>query len=200
MMTGLYYSHNLNKARHDRYGVATSVAAAGRYCKTKFTGDEDAMLSHLVSVFGTDAWKKISRLMGTRNPRQCRERYNNYLNPNLNQSSWMPDEDELLMAQFEEHGPKWNTIAKSFTNRSDMSLRNRWHQLDRRMKRTGTLQDDSESGTPFCAATPDVSDIAPPLDISPVAITHDSTLGTFDVFDPDLHIFEDQFDVWNCFY
>jgi hypothetical protein len=187
----------MNKPRHPCYGVAT----AGRYIKTKFAPDEDAMLSHLVSVFGTDAWKKISRLMGTRNPRQCRERYNNYLNPSLNQSSWTPEEDELLMAQFEEHGPKWNTIARAFANRSDMSLRNPWNQLDRRMKRTGTLQDDAESGTPLCAETPRVSKVAPPLDISPVAITaHDSICGQFDVFDPELHIFEDQFDAWNCFY
>jgi hypothetical protein len=55
----------------------------GRYVKTKFTPEEDGTLTHLVTHYGTSNWKGIASLMGTRNARQCRERWNNYLDPKL---------------------------------------------------------------------------------------------------------------------
>jgi hypothetical protein len=218
MMTGFYFPYDFNQVRHEIHGVPKRLANCGRYYKTKFTPEEDAMLIHLVSRFGTDAWKKIARLMETRNGRQCRERYNNYLNPNLNQSPWTPEEDQLLLAQFSYHGPKWNTIAKAFRNRSDMSLRNRWHKLDRRMKRSETFTDSPRPTDPLgptipmelaaptapsCALPPPVEDTATrttPADLAPVPAANETMFGAFDVFDHELSIFDDPFNGWNCYY
>jgi hypothetical protein len=84
----------------------------GRYTKVKFTSAEDARLLDLV-------------------PRQCRERYQNYLNPELRNDSWTLEEDTLLENKCDELGPKWSRIAKFFENRSDNALRNRWMMLNR---------------------------------------------------------------------
>jgi hypothetical protein len=118
-------------SQHERETSAASPDD-GRYHKLKFTSEEDAYLSQLVANFGTHNWHKVASLMPMRNPRQCRERYNNYLNPAIRRDPWTPDEDGLLLAKAKELGPKWNTIGQLFANRSDNALRNRWHQLIRR--------------------------------------------------------------------
>jgi hypothetical protein len=51
--------------------------------KRKFTAEEDHFLGELVQEHGTEAWTFVARFMGTRTPRQCRDRYDNYLNPTL---------------------------------------------------------------------------------------------------------------------
>lgn len=99
--------------------------------KVKFTEEEDAKLQNLVMQYGTRDWIHISKLMGTRNPRQCRERWNNYVNPSLRTDPWTPDEDILLDAKYAEFGPRWNKISKFFKNRSDNNIRNRWMMISR---------------------------------------------------------------------
>jgi hypothetical protein len=100
--------------------------------KVKWTTEEDQFLLHLVQQFGQKNWIKIAAFMCTRNPRQCRERFNNYCNPQLQQGPWSAEEDGLLERKHAELGAKWNKIAKFFVNRSDNALRNRWQLLARR--------------------------------------------------------------------
>lgn len=99
--------------------------------KVKFSPEEDSKLLNLVQQYGAKNWIKISQLMETRNPRQCRERYNNYINPNLRKDDWKKEEDDLIEEKVLEFGPKWNKISKFFDNRSDYSIRNRWMMLER---------------------------------------------------------------------
>jgi hypothetical protein len=88
-----------------------------------------------VTEFGSDDWFLVAFLHGTRNPRQCRDRYQNYLCPALRSDPWTPEEDSLLMQKCAEYGTKWNKIAEFFHDRSDNALRNRWQLLDRREAR-----------------------------------------------------------------
>lgn len=99
--------------------------------KVKFTEEEDAKLAKLVMLHGSKDWIQISKLMETRNPRQCRERWNNYVNPALRTDPWTAEEDQLLDQKFAEFGPRWNKISKFFVNRSDNNIRNRWMMIAR---------------------------------------------------------------------
>lgn len=103
--------------------------------KIKFTPEEDEKLRNLVQAHGTNSWNLIAGLMGNRNARQCRERWKNYVNPELRNEPWTLEEDKLLVEKYEEYGPKWNKIAKHFVNRSDNSLRNRWQLMLRQWER-----------------------------------------------------------------
>lgn len=107
----------------------------GRTMKSKFTPEEDERLKSLVMLHGTNSWTFISHLMGTRNRRQCRERWKNYLNPELRNEPWTFEEDQLLVDKYAQFGPKWNKLAKFFTNRSDNSIRNRWQLMLRQWER-----------------------------------------------------------------
>jgi hypothetical protein len=109
-----------------------SAVAAKGITKVKFSHEEDDRLRALVEQYGTKSWKEVAHSMETRNARQCRERYNNYLKPDLRQDDWKTEEDLLLERKYMEYGGKWNKISRFFLNRSDLSLRNRWMILQRR--------------------------------------------------------------------
>jgi hypothetical protein len=102
----------------------------------KFTAEEDEKLLSIVKEHGSRDWVFVALLHGTRNPRQCRERYANYLAPSLRHDGWTVEEDALLLQKYSEYGPKWNKIARVFTNRSDNALRNRWQLMNRRQLRS----------------------------------------------------------------
>ena len=78
--------------------------------KSKFTPQEDQKLRDLVSRYGENDWVTISKMMGTRNQRQCRERWTNYLSPNICFAPWSSQEDELLKKLHEEIGLRLHHI------------------------------------------------------------------------------------------
>lgn len=97
----------------------------------KFSKEEDRKLKRLVSAHGCNAWKKIALLMPSRSPRQCRERWNYYLNPKTSNTNWTAMEDTLLMEKFMEIGTQWSLMAKFFPSKNSVNLKNRYHKLTR---------------------------------------------------------------------
>jgi hypothetical protein len=100
-----------------------------------FSAEEDKHLRELVAQYGERDWKQIVRNLPNRTARQCRERYKNYLSPELTTDPWTEAEDDLLRQKYVEFGPKWAKIARSFKGRSDVSLKNRWASINIRAQR-----------------------------------------------------------------
>jgi hypothetical protein len=98
----------------------------------KFTAEEDAQLKILVTQYGSTDWEWIARLMSGRNGRQCRERWNNYIDPALNTNLWTLGEDLILTQKYEELGPQWRKIASSLPGRSRNRIKNRWIFLEKK--------------------------------------------------------------------
>ena len=117
--------------------------------RCKFTKQEDVLLVNVVNELGTRDWEAIANRIPNRNARQCRERYTNYLAPNLSHDPWTPEEDSLLEQKLKELGAKWVNISKYFKNRTDTMLKNRWLVLSRRSphlaKHTPNLQNINSS-------------------------------------------------------
>lgn len=129
MMRGLFFPD-----------LAFKIGRAKQPPKVKFTPEEDAALTKIINEIGTHDWVAVAKQMKTRNPRQCRERWNNYLKPDLVSAPWTPEEDALLEEKYSQYGAGWNTIAKFFQGRSDNSLRNRYMKLYRaKMKKEKKL-------------------------------------------------------------
>lgn len=95
----------------------------------KWSTQEDNKLRQLVLVFGVNNWKNLVKNMEGRNSRQCRERWQYYLNPYLKIGNWTKEEDELILQKREELGPKWMTIKKYFRFRTDAMIKNRYNAL-----------------------------------------------------------------------
>lgn len=103
--------------------------------KIKFTPNEDILLLNAVQSLGIGDWHVIASRVPGRNARQCRERWNNYVNPSLIRSPWTTEEDKFLLEKYQELGPHWHTIASYFTARSTNSIKNRFTILQRRQKK-----------------------------------------------------------------
>lgn len=97
--------------------------------RSRFTKDEDEKLRQLVSLQSPPNWNEISKKMTNRTPRQCRERYANYLRPNLINGPWTQEENDLLNDLYEKYGPKWSLISQSFKSRSSVNIKNHHSSL-----------------------------------------------------------------------
>lgn len=87
----------------------------------------------MVSLFGKQ-WKNISEhFPGTvslntgRTSKQIRERYLNYLRPNISHEKWTAEEDGELMELVKKYGSQWKIIEKIMTSRSQNQLKNRFY-------------------------------------------------------------------------
>merc|ERR1711964_492971 len=56
-----------------------------------------------------------------RTSKQCRERWNNHLRPNLRKCSWSEEEDLKLIDLYEKHGNKFTIIGIAL-NRADIHV------------------------------------------------------------------------------
>jgi hypothetical protein len=99
--------------------------------KMKFKQSEDARLLEIVTKLGADNWRQVAAEMEGRTPRQCRERWMNYVNPKIMNNQWSETEDEILLKTHREIGPKWATIAAFLPGRPKNSIKNRFWLLER---------------------------------------------------------------------
>lgn len=75
--------------------------------KGPWTPEEDETVVRLVEIHGTKKWSHIARQLNGRLGKQCRERWYNHLDPNINKGEWTDDEDRILMGAHDELGNKW---------------------------------------------------------------------------------------------
>jgi hypothetical protein len=99
--------------------------------RKRFTKEDDEKLMKIIHEKGSINWIVISNLMKNKTPRQCKERYEYYLCPNINQRPFTQEEDLLLIQQYQLHGSKWVSIGFHFPGRTDSQIKNRFHKLKR---------------------------------------------------------------------
>lgn len=79
-------------------------------------------------------------MIGTRSPKQCRERYHQNLKPSLNHAPISAEEGALIERMVGEMGKRWADIARSLHGRSDNAVKNWWNGSMNRRRRIGTRQ------------------------------------------------------------
>lgn len=99
----------LNKAFHStlHYRVKTEIECMDRWLylrnntgdgttkqiKGNWTPEEDMILRKKVAEYGLKKWKQIATFLPGRIGKQCRERWYNNVDPNLNKEKWTVAED-----------------------------------------------------------------------------------------------------------
>jgi pre-mRNA-splicing factor CDC5/CEF1 len=72
---------------------------------------EDEILKAAVMKYGLNQWSRISSLLVRKSAKQCKERWNEWLDPSIKKTEWTKDEEEKLLQLAKSFPCQWRTIA-----------------------------------------------------------------------------------------
>ena len=94
--------------------------------KGPWSEQEDQLLIKWVKMNGPCNWTKCSDFIKGRSGKQCREHWNNSLDPQLTKGQWTAEEDLLIMVFYKKYGGSWKRIIPIFEKRTENSIKNRF--------------------------------------------------------------------------
>ncbi|CAG8463326.1 15664_t:CDS:2 [Acaulospora morrowiae] len=99
----------------------------------RFSVQEDSRLLDYVRKHGARKWSKVAAHVGTRDPKQCRERYMGHLAPEVNKDPFTEEELKKI-CELVQKGYKWAEIARKLGNgRIPNNVKNVWNQKLRKL-------------------------------------------------------------------
>ncbi|GAB4846774.1 hypothetical protein Ancab_025782 [Ancistrocladus abbreviatus] len=124
---------NRSTRRQEKNGRNSSKGRSRSRGGGRWTQAEDSCLQNLVEKYGAK-WSKIGMEMGNRAGKQCRERWYNYLQPNIKKEAWTEEEVQTLIQLHKVYGNKWAEIARVMPGRTENSIKNIWNSTKRKRR------------------------------------------------------------------
>ena len=117
------YSRTIFKAKNEKHKKIKKIELK----KGQWSSEEDKLLNQWVKLNGPKNWEACGRFIHGRKGKQCREHWNNCLNPELKKGFWSPEEDFLIMFFYEKCKGSWKKITPLFNGRIENSIKNRFY-------------------------------------------------------------------------
>ncbi|KAI3699816.1 hypothetical protein L2E82_44372 [Cichorium intybus] len=100
--------------------------------RRQWSYEEDMLLVQLVQKHGAKNWARVAEKLPLRVGKQCRERWQNYLRPNIMKNAWSEEEDKLLISLHQQFGNKWADMARRMPGRTENNIKNHWNATKRK--------------------------------------------------------------------
>ena len=125
----------LNKSPEQCLHKLREIIISGTFRAGQWSQAEDELLMNFVR--DNLNWKECATHLNSlifgnlsvRTAKQCKERWNNHLNPANKKGRWSLAEDLELMQVFLELGSRWSLISKRLENRTENAVKNRINSL-----------------------------------------------------------------------
>jgi hypothetical protein len=116
----------------------SSIQCTARYKRIKpgivkgsWTNEEDEFLKSLLERYGKN-WSIISKFMPSRNGKQIRDRFLNYLDPDIYKEKFSSEEDAKILELYSRYGSSWSQISKYMKGRTADLIKNRFYSALRK--------------------------------------------------------------------
>ncbi|KAG5931162.1 hypothetical protein E4U59_000524 [Claviceps monticola] len=117
--------------RQDQPGAVVRL----RPVKGPWSPHEDNLLLSSVLDMGAGNWVEKSRHVKTRTAKQCRERWHQALNPDLNHAPITSEEGQIILDWVAQKGTEWTKIGRYLNGRSDNIVKNWYNSSKNRAER-----------------------------------------------------------------
>ena len=81
-----------------------------------------------------------------RQGKQCRERWINFLSPDIKRDPWTPKEDLMLLEKQKQIGNQWAQIAKEIPGRTENQVKNRFNSMLKKIREEKTFKSEVKAG------------------------------------------------------
>ncbi|KAG6047679.1 hypothetical protein E4U17_007418 [Claviceps sp. LM77 group G4] len=105
------------------------------YRRGSWSPQEDDVLKRMVQKQGAKGWDEISKNIGSRSAKQCRERWHQSLDPRLRHGPITKEEGDVILDWVARKGPQWAEIGRHLKYRSDNAVKNWWNGVQNQSKR-----------------------------------------------------------------
>ncbi|KAI9736399.1 MAG: Pre-mRNA-splicing factor cef1 [Claussenomyces sp. TS43310] len=127
-----------------------------------WTNIEDEILKASVSKYGLNQWAHISSLLARKTPKQCKARWNEWLDPGIRKIEWSKEEDEKLLHLAKLMPTQWRTLAPLVGRTATQCLERYQRLLDEaEQKEAGELGLGGPGGETQAPSADDVRKLRP---------------------------------------
>ncbi|KAG7823338.1 hypothetical protein KL919_004214 [Ogataea angusta] len=110
-----------------------------------WTNVEDAILKAAISKYGLNQWARVSSLLEKKTAKQCKMRWQEWLDPRIKKIEWTKEEDQRLLELVRLRPNQWSSVSM-LMNRTANQCIERYQQLlddnldDSDLRLTGNMQ------------------------------------------------------------
>lgn len=96
---------------------------------------EDEVLKVAVAKYGLNQWSRVASLLHRKSAKQCKARWNEWLDPSIKKIEWSREEEEKLLHLAKVFPTQWRTISRYIGRTAAQCLERYEYLLDQALKK-----------------------------------------------------------------